>query len=897
MSFHLFPKDAEFRKKWIQAVRRQNWTPSQYDVLCSDHFASNCFKTTNSRRKLLPTSVPTIFTAFPAHLRPPSPKRRRLLVRQVPEDAATYEEVESEQTPMDENSSLPCASGRGEFPCTDTRWDHSYSFPLGTGMDSLKQECLRLRDILGDVTHSQSNLRRNWEKSRQKHRQLKDVLDEIKVNKMVSSEGVVVLEQFEGVALETVRELVSNRKKTAAFPAAVKDFALTLHFYSPRAYDFCRKIFSLPSPSTLRRFTCGIQCLPGFQQASFHELLQHQGDENYANAALLVDGIHVKETIEFDKHLGQGFGYIDFGGQCELGETEEKANESVVCMLVGYKAYWKLPISYFLCRGMKAGILAGIIRESILQAFEVGVCVRSVTMDGARANVSAFAELGANILTKNIEDQTVSFPHPHPSCKSEVVAIIDPPHCFKNIRGALAHFKQLVWPGKGRVRWDLFVMLQNLQETHGLRLGNKLTARHINFHQNKMKVPLAIQTVASDSVGRALRWLHSEKVPGFDNKDTLATADFVQLHDKVFDILNSRSLAAFGCKKAIKIENFWRAEEVFKEFEALYSSLEDVSGKKIINSLRKTGPMGALGAIKAVKHLVSDMQKGVFPISYLATYKFSQDHLEIWFNAIRLRNGWSYNPTCRQFRFAFRALLVHAGKHVIGSPNANCVAQDETAVLSVSCSDSSISYVGQDSQDSEVPMSQDENNNLATEESHVSNCGVGRNCEICKAAICYIAGFFTFSVCKQLKCVPCKLALSHSEDDPCLKESLLHFKNYVVTDYSNTKGLAFPSGSLCNLFLHVEKVFRSNQSLVSSKHAIEKFLHKCLTGLDFIVFPALTSHHATDTAIGVDNHYWSLIQLLVKKYLNMRLKKVMKESAYAKKSGNSVHRSRIFQSL
>jgi hypothetical protein len=890
MSFHLFPKDTEFRQKWIKAVRRENWTPTQYDVLCSVHFTAQCFKTTSSRRKLLLTAVPTIFPAFPAHLQPPSPKRRRLLVRQAPEEAA-YEEVESEQTAMD-SSAPPSASGCGEFPCADVRWDHSYSFPLGTGMGSLRQECFRLRDILGDVTHSQSNLRRNWEKARQKHKRLKDVLDEIKVNKMVSSEGVVVLEQFEGVALETVQELVSKRPKTAPFPSAVKDFALTLHFYSPRAYDFCRKIFSLPSPSTLRRYTCGIKCLPGFQQATFHELLQHQGDEHYANAALLVDGIHVKEAIEFDKNLGQGFGYIDYGGQCELGESEEKANESVVCMLVGYKSYWKLPIGYFLCRGMKAGILAGIIRESILQAFEVGVCVRSVTMDGARANVSAFSELGANILAPNIDDQSVTFPHPHPSCKSKVVAIIDPPHCFKNIRGALAHFKQMVWPGKGRVRWDLFVMLHDLQATHGLRLGNKITARHINFHRNKMKVPLAIQTVASDSVGRAFRWLHSEKVPGFDNKDTLATADFVQLHDKVFDILNSRSLAAFGCKKAIKVEQFWRAEEVFKEFEALYSSLEDVEGKKIIHTLRKTGPLGALAAIKAVRHLVADMHKGVFPISYLATYKFSQDHLEIWFNAVRLRNGWSYNPTCRQFRFAFRALLVHAGKHVLGSPNANCVAQDETAVLSVSCSDSALGYV---TQDSEEPMPQDENN-LSTEESHVSNCGIGRNCEICKAAICYIAGFFTFSVSKLLKCVHCRLALSHSEDDPCLKESLLHFKNYIVTDYTNTKGLAFPSGSLCKLFLHVEKVFRSNQKLVPSSQAIDKLMPKCLTGLDFNVFPTLASH-AADTAIGVDNHYWSLIQLLVKKYLNMRLKKVMKESAFAKKSGNSVHRSRIFQSL
>ncbi|CAB4059593.1 unnamed protein product [Lepeophtheirus salmonis] len=50
---------------------------------------------------------------------------------------------------------------------------------------------------------------------------------------------------------------------------------------------------------------------------------------------------------------------------------------------------------------------------------------------------------------------------------------------------------------------------------------------------------------------------------------------------------------------------------------------------------------------------------------------------------IELRNGWTYNPTPRQFRAAFRKLLGYAGKNVLSSATTNCVAQDETVVLSL----------------------------------------------------------------------------------------------------------------------------------------------------------------------------------------------------------------------
>lgn len=67
-------------------------------------------------------------------------------------------------------------------------------------------------------------------------------------------------------------------------------------------------------------------------------------------------------------------------------------------------------------------------------------------------------------------------------------------------------------------------------------------------------------------------------------------------------------------------------------------------------------------------------------LKYLLTYKLSQDHLELFFCAIKLCGGWCPNPTCAQFISAYRKLLVH---HEVVATNGNVEAMDTTSILSV----------------------------------------------------------------------------------------------------------------------------------------------------------------------------------------------------------------------
>ena len=68
--FFRFPlSKPDLLKKWISSVRRNNFTPTIHNYLCSIHFTIDCFNENyKSRRLLKDDAVPTIFN-FPKHLK------------------------------------------------------------------------------------------------------------------------------------------------------------------------------------------------------------------------------------------------------------------------------------------------------------------------------------------------------------------------------------------------------------------------------------------------------------------------------------------------------------------------------------------------------------------------------------------------------------------------------------------------------------------------------------------------------------------------------------------------------------------------------------------------------------------------------------------------------------
>ncbi|XP_035465697.2 THAP domain-containing protein 5-like isoform X1 [Scophthalmus maximus] len=65
VSFYPFPlQDKPRLRKWVDNMRREEWTPSRHQCLCSEHFTGDCFDIRWGIRYLKNTAVPTIFPSI-----------------------------------------------------------------------------------------------------------------------------------------------------------------------------------------------------------------------------------------------------------------------------------------------------------------------------------------------------------------------------------------------------------------------------------------------------------------------------------------------------------------------------------------------------------------------------------------------------------------------------------------------------------------------------------------------------------------------------------------------------------------------------------------------------------------------------------------------------------------
>ena len=63
-------------------------------------------------------------------------------------------------------------------------------------------------------------------------------------------------------------------------------------------------------------------------------------------------------------------------------------------------------------------------------------------------------------------------------------------------------------------------------------------------------------------------------------------------------------------------------------------------------------------------------------------------------------------------------------------------------------------------------------------------------------------------------------------------------------------------------------------------------------------FPTLDAAHDFATCDGINSHKLALVHLIILKYINTRMRKIMKDAVKEKfLKGNSIHRARIFSNV
>ena len=515
------------------------------------------------------------------------------------------------------------------------------------------------------------------------------------------------------------------------------------------------------------------------------QCLRHtSGNDEYLLCSLVFGEMSIRKHVQWNGTENEG--YVDLGTHVD-GDSIPLATEVLMFIVTPLNAVWKLPIAYFFIDGLSSDVKCSLVTEAIERLYLVNVRVTSIVCDGPATNFSVGAKLGASLSAENMQPY---FSHPHqPEWK--IYFIFDAAHMLKLMRNTLADKSILVDADGRQVRWQYVKDLYELQNTEGLKAANKLRRAHVEWFTQKMKVSLAAQTL-SRSVASALEFV-SKDLQMTKFADAEATVHFIKVVDQLFDVLNSRSPLASEFKSVMKTSNdmFWRP--FLAEAEQYLRGLQ-VSGIPLHQSPRKTAVLGFLATIKSVIGLYDDLVPSG-QLKYLATYRLSQDHIELTFSVIRSRGRWNNNPTTGQFRAAYKQLLMK--QSVKPSRTGNAVAQDASVLMpSVAVVDSPQSVVSTDADlkcyGLDTDGSSGDHNYTVTVERITLT-------EFSSNIVAYIAGFVARKLCQKLKCVACKLSLLSSTKIA---------ENCKLIQRKDSGGLVFPSHSVLVVCRTAEQCLR-----------------------------------------------------------------------------------------
>ncbi|CAH0718939.1 unnamed protein product, partial [Brenthis ino] len=468
---------------------------------------------------------------------------------------------------------------------------------------------------------------------------------------------------------------------------------------------------------------------------------------------------------------------------------------------------------------------------------------------------------------------------------------------LKNIRNCLGDIRILTCGNGDEINWKYIESLAALQEREGLRLGNSLRKRNIEYRKNIMKEFIAAQTLSS-SVADAIEFCDQVlNLPDF--KGSGPTVKFIRCIDRIFDFLNVRNPLGKGFKSPLRTsnENRWR-KNILEQIN--YLSEIKLHGKPIAHSRRKAGFLGFYNAELSVIDIYEKYVKSNGPLKYLLTYKMSQDHLELFFCAIRSRGGWCPNPTAAQFVSAYKQLMIY---HEIKNYDGNVKANDISILTCASVGSRpryslnalyDISVYGQaeysrlelkyfESTENIQPSVYDK----LQEFLHFGWAVPNNVNETTKQCVGYITGFVIRSIRNKITCIDC---LSACESIP--SDAISDRRNGIaLIIQKNRGGLIIPSQSVVSIYLLVESLFRQACKKTNGKPPVEKKfpavlaakVMKELLPKSNTLFPELRVHFLETMMFEtLNSHYDVLIKQIIFKFPKPALRNLVRCELWTK---------------
>lgn len=445
------------------------------------------------------------------------------------------------------------------------------------------------------------------------------------------------------------------------YSESVRMFCLTLHFLKPRAYEYVRGKFNknLPHQSTIRSWyrNSNIDFSPGISNSAL-EVLGKVGAKMKADGTPLVcnvifDEMAIRKHVQWCNSSKMFLGYAS--SQFNYKEDVPPLASNVIAYMVsGINMPFRIPIGYHFITTIKGGQRSDLLLDILRRLSNCNITVSSVTFDGYAANASMCTLLGAEI-----EGAKKSTFH-NPYDGNNIHIIYDPSHMIKLVRSKLSDYGVLYDEGHHKIEWEYIVKLEQFSRGKSIGLTHKLTKRHICWKDKPMNVRIAAETI-SNSVADAMEYLMRSGNAEF--KYAGPTIRFIRTFDRLFDVMNTMSIKSnepLSFKSALNPANKELIFGFLSNAREYIQSLKVISDGQLLTPILetriKTGFRGFLCNITSIMALYREYVEEKRWMDYLPTYRFSQDHVEMWFGQIRSMDGCNDNPTAQQFTASYRKL-------------------------------------------------------------------------------------------------------------------------------------------------------------------------------------------------------------------------------------------------
>lgn len=249
-------------------------------------------------------------------------------------------------------------------------------------------------------------LRQTVRRQRLKIASMKDIISKLqKQNLLNDDECEMLLDSF-----GKHKNLITNwskknlgKKVTKKYTPEVRQFALSLNFFSSKAYEYVRKEFNtiLPHARTLSKWYSHVNADPGFTDEALKTLAIKTKNTNHSiYCALVMDEMAISQHLEYDGT--NYYGYIDLGNGLS-SDSLEIAKECFVLMVVSINENWKLPIGYFLVSKLNSSQKAELVQHALSLLYDTGIKIIILKFDGCSSNTTVARLLGCNLSLNNLE--------------------------------------------------------------------------------------------------------------------------------------------------------------------------------------------------------------------------------------------------------------------------------------------------------------------------------------------------------------------------------------------------------------------------------------------------------------------------------------------------------------